>query len=125
MAEIAEFIGGSLPIFHPEALLINLSSGNWKRAFIALRHLVKHLSSSNLSKQRHGAKVSSNIISPVPLSNYLEGLLSPSSSDKLFQWSSSQLQSGLSHFVPVGGYDATNTARLHLHLHQDLNLMTR
>ncbi|KAK6158907.1 hypothetical protein DH2020_006221 [Rehmannia glutinosa] len=64
MAEIAEFIGGSLPIFHPEALLINLSSG----------------------------------------------LLSPSSSDKLFQWSSSQLQSGLSHFVPVGGYDATNTA---------------
>ncbi|KAK6137078.1 hypothetical protein DH2020_029177 [Rehmannia glutinosa] len=129
MAEIAEFIGGSLPIFHPEALLINLSSGtgcmisfvrysvietvvegNWKRAFIALRHLVKHLSSSNLSKQRHGAKVSSNIISPVPLSNYLEGLLSPSSSDKLFQWSSSQLQSGLSHFVPVGGYDATNTA---------------
>ncbi|KAI3444391.1 hypothetical protein Pfo_001056 [Paulownia fortunei] len=109
MSEIADVIGGSLPLFHPEALLINLCSGNWKRAFIALRHLVKHLASSNLSKQGRGAKMSSNIISPVPLSNYLEGLLSPSSSEKLFQWSSSQLQTG-SHFAPIGGYDAPNTA---------------
>ncbi|KAL3622261.1 hypothetical protein CASFOL_033672 [Castilleja foliolosa] len=104
MSEIAENIGGSLPMFHPEALMINLSSGNWKRALIALRHLVKHLSSTNLSKQRHGAKISSNIISPVPLSTYLEGLLSPISSDKSFQWSSSQLESGFSHFTSVGGH---------------------
>ncbi|GFP88205.1 dmx-like protein 1 [Phtheirospermum japonicum] len=110
MSEIAENIGGSLPMFHPEALMINLSSGNWKRALIALRHLVKHLASSNLSKQRHGAKISSNIVSPVPLSTYLEGLLSPISSDKLFQWSSSQLESGFSHFAPVGGHDAPNSA---------------
>ncbi|KAK6158902.1 hypothetical protein DH2020_006216 [Rehmannia glutinosa] len=83
MAEIAEFIGGSLPIFHPEALLINLSSGT-------------------------GCMIS--FVRYSVIETVVEGLLSPSSSDKLFQWSSSQLQSGLSHFVPVGGYDATNTA---------------
>ncbi|PIN24548.1 RAVE (regulator of V-ATPase assembly) complex subunit RAV1/DMX protein, WD repeat superfamily [Handroanthus impetiginosus] len=110
MSEIAEMIGGSLPLFHPEALLINLCTGNWKRAVVALRHLVKQLTSINLSKQGHGAKMSSNIIPAVPLSTYLEGLLSPSSSDKLFQWSSSQLQTGLSHFALNGGYDAPNTA---------------
>lgn len=88
-----------------------MSLGNWKRAFIALRHLVKNLASSNLSKQGHGAKMPSNIVSPVPLSDYLEGLVAPSSSDKLFQWSSSQLQTGLLHFAPIGGgYDAPNTA---------------
>ncbi|KAK4418497.1 Bifunctional fucokinase/fucose pyrophosphorylase [Sesamum alatum] len=102
MSEIADIIGGSLPLFHPEALLINLCSGHWKRAFIALRHLVKHLASSNLSKQGYGAKMCGNIISPVPLSDYLEELLSPSSNDKLFQWSSSQLQ--------IGDYDTPNTS---------------
>ncbi|KAG8391959.1 hypothetical protein BUALT_Bualt01G0241500 [Buddleja alternifolia] len=102
MSEIAEMTGGSLPLFHPEALFNNVCSGNWKRALVALRHLVKHLDLSNLSDKGHGAKVSSNIISPVPLSNYLEGLLSPSSNDKLFMWSSSQ-------FVPFGGSDAPST----------------
>lgn len=33
MSDIAEIVGGSLPLFHPEALLINLSSGTygWER----------------------------------------------------------------------------------------------
>ncbi|XP_020549231.1 uncharacterized protein LOC105173837 isoform X2 [Sesamum indicum] len=110
MSDIADIIGGSLPLFHPEALLINLCSGHWKRAFIALRHLVQHLASSNLSKQGYGAKMCYNIISPVPLSDYLEGLLSPSSNDKLFQWSSSQLQTTLSHFSQIGGYDNPNSS---------------
>ncbi|KAK4411525.1 DmX-like protein 1 [Sesamum angolense] len=110
MTEIADIIGGSLPLFHPEALLINLCSGHWKRAFIALRHLVQHLASSNLSKRGYGAKMCCNIISPVPLSDYLEGLLSPSSNDKLFQWSSSQLQTKLSHFSQIGGYDNPNSS---------------
>ncbi|KAL8499639.1 hypothetical protein ACS0TY_019572 [Phlomoides rotata] len=110
MSEIAEVLGGSLPLFHPEALLSNLYSGKWKRAYVALRHLVKHLTSSNLSKQGHGAKIPSNVVPPVPLSDYLEGHLQPSSSDKLFQWSSSQLQTGLFDSVPVGGYDAPNSS---------------
>ncbi|KAL6495596.1 hypothetical protein OROGR_030159 [Orobanche gracilis] len=110
LSEIAENIGGSLSMFHPEALLINLYSGNWKRALIALRHLVKHLDSSNLSKQRHGAKIPCSTISPVPLSNYLEGLLYPVSSERLSQWSSSQFESGFSHFALGGGYDAPHSA---------------
>lgn len=87
-----------------------LSLGNWKRAYVALRHLVKHLASSNLSKQGHGVKIPSNIVPPVPLPDYLEGNLPPSSSDKLFQWSSSQLQTGLFDSVPIGGYDALNSS---------------
>ncbi|KAL9176412.1 hypothetical protein ABFS82_02G176700 [Erythranthe guttata] len=110
MSDMAKVIGGSLPLFHPEALLINLSSGNWKRAFIALRHLIKHLASSNLSKQGHGAKMSSNIIPPVPLSYYLEGPILSGSTDKSFEWSSSQLQTGSLHFASSGGYDAPDTA---------------
>ncbi|KAH6791585.1 hypothetical protein C2S52_002062 [Perilla frutescens var. hirtella] len=106
MSEIAELIGGSLPLFHPEAILNNLCSGNWKRAFIALRHLA----SSSLSEQGHGAKMPSSLVSPVPLSDYLEGLLPLNSSDKLFQWSSSQLQTGLFNFAPGEGYDAPNTS---------------
>ncbi|KAL0379376.1 UNVERIFIED_CONTAM: DmX-like protein 1 [Sesamum angustifolium] len=68
MSEIADIIGGSLPLFHPEALMINLCS------------------------------------------DYLEGLLYPSSNDKLFQWSSSQLQTKLSHFSQIGGYDNPNSS---------------
>ncbi|CAA0816638.1 transducin family protein / WD-40 repeat family protein, partial [Striga hermonthica] len=110
MSEIAEYIGGPLPLFHPEALLINLSSGSWKRALIALRHLAKHLSSIKLSKHRIGARTSSNIISPVPLSNYMEGLLSPISSEKSFQWSGPLFESGFSHFASVGGHDSPSSA---------------
>ncbi|KAL2536324.1 transducin family protein/WD-40 repeat family protein [Forsythia ovata] len=111
--EIAEKVGGSLPVFHPEALLVNICSGNWKRAYVALRHLA----SSNVSEERYCTKKSSDVISPVPLSDYLEGLLSSHSSNKLFQWSgvsasvtsSSELQKGLSLYTSNWGYDASNT----------------
>ncbi|XP_057778609.1 uncharacterized protein LOC130997335 isoform X2 [Salvia miltiorrhiza] len=109
MSEIAEMIGGSLPLFHPEALLNNLCSGNWKRAFIALRHLVKHLASASLSEQGHGAKLPSSLVSPVPLADYLEGILPIHSSDNVFHWSTSQLQTGLFNFVPGDGSGAQNS----------------
>ncbi|KAL6534091.1 hypothetical protein OROHE_013924 [Orobanche hederae] len=107
--EIIEMIGGPLPLFHLEALLINLCSGNWKRASIALRHLVKHLASRSMSELDHGAKTLSSIVSPVPLSDYLEGILPHHSSDKLLDWSTSQLQTGLFNFGSGDGYDAPNT----------------
>lgn len=45
------------------------------------------------------------MISPLPLSNYLEGLLTSSSNDNLFQWSSSQPQIGLSQFTSGWGHN--------------------
>lgn len=95
-----------------------MSPGNWKRAYVALRHLVKHLASSNMSEEQ--TKMSSDVISSVPLSDYLEGLLSSHSSNKLFQWSgdsasvtsSSELQNGLSQYTSNWGYDASNTSPL-------------
>lgn len=87
-----------------------LSLGNWKRAFIALRHLVKHLPSSNLCKQGHDANMPSNIIPPLQLSYYLEGHILPSSSDNLFHWGSSQPQTGLSHFPSISGYDTPDSS---------------
>lgn len=87
-----------------------MALGNWKRAFTALRHLVKHLASSSLCEQGHGAKMPSSIVSPVPLPAYLEGILPLNSSDKLFQWSSSQLQTGLFNFSPGDCYDTPNSS---------------
>lgn len=88
--------------------ILFLALGNWKRAFIALRHLVKHLSSGRLSKQGHGTIMPSSV-SPVPLSDYLEGIIPLHSSEKLFHWSTSQLQTDLSNFVPRDDYSAPNT----------------
>ena len=34
--EVAEKLCGSLPLYQPEAHLMNMYSGNWKRAYIAL-----------------------------------------------------------------------------------------
>lgn len=87
-----------------------MALGNWKRAFTVLRHLVKHLDSSISSDQDHGAKMPSSIVSPVPLSDYLEGILPLNSSDKSFQWSSSQLQTSLFDFTPGDRYDAPSSA---------------
>ena len=34
--EVAERLCGSLPVYHPELLLMNIFSGDWKRAYTAL-----------------------------------------------------------------------------------------
>ena len=34
--EVVEKLCGSLLVYHPEALLMNTYSGNWKRAYMAL-----------------------------------------------------------------------------------------
>ncbi|XP_051144791.1 uncharacterized protein LOC127260850 isoform X2 [Andrographis paniculata] len=110
MSVIAEVIGGSLPLFHPEVLLINLYTGNWKRSLIVLHHLVKHIGSKNFSKLGYGAKMPRNIIFPVPLSNYFEGMLPSSSGEKSFQWSISPFQTGKAEYTSFGGYGALSTS---------------
>ncbi|KZV57684.1 hypothetical protein F511_03144 [Dorcoceras hygrometricum] len=105
ISEVAENMGGSLPLFHPEALLVNISSGNYRRALEALRHLVKDIASSGSSKKTYGTKVPYKTISPLPLSNYLEGFVTSSSNDNQFQWSSPQPLTGLSQFTSGWGHD--------------------
>ncbi|XP_034708565.1 uncharacterized protein LOC117931671 isoform X3 [Vitis riparia] len=85
--EVAEKLCGSLPVYHPEALLMNIYSGNWKRAYIALQHLVECLTSTHAPERRHSTAKSSHIIPQIHLSNYFEGHLSKASTDKGFQWS--------------------------------------
>ncbi|KAJ4728093.1 Transducin family protein/WD-40 repeat protein [Melia azedarach] len=105
MLEISEKLGGSLPVYHPEALLINIYSGNWKRAYVSVRHLVETLTSK--SEKRCCSAKSSHMVPHILLSTYFEGLPSQGSADNGFQWSgvntlmtsSSQFNGGFSQFA--------------------------
>ncbi|KAL5859510.1 hypothetical protein ACOSQ4_000806 [Xanthoceras sorbifolium] len=87
MLDIAEKLRGPLPVYHPESLLLNIYSGNWKRAYVSVRHLVEYLTSNNLSEKRDCYAKSSHIVPQILLSNYFEGLLLKGSTDNGFQWS--------------------------------------
>ncbi|XP_052192792.1 uncharacterized protein LOC127801585 isoform X2 [Diospyros lotus] len=87
LQDVAEKLQQFLPLYHHEALLMNISSGHWKRAYVALRHLLEQLSSSIPPLKGYFPADSSHAISLIHLSNYLEGVLSTNSSDKAFQWS--------------------------------------
>lgn len=89
-------------------------SGNWKRAYVAVRHLVECLTSNYDPKMRYIAKTTG--LPDITLSYYLEGLISKSSLDKGFQWSGdtalvtsiSQPQSSSFHFPDHSGSSAEN-----------------
>ncbi|KAJ1378686.1 WD40/YVTN repeat-like-containing domain superfamily [Sesbania bispinosa] len=112
--EVAEIISGSLPTYHPDVLLTNISSGIWKRAYVAVRHLVECLTSNGDPKKRHVSK--RNGLPNIILSNYLEGQISKSSQDKGFRWSGdaasltsiSQAPSSLIQFPYQSGSSAEN-----------------
>ncbi|KAK9074295.1 hypothetical protein SSX86_006892 [Deinandra increscens subsp. villosa] len=70
-------VGGSLPAYHPEALLANIYSGNWKRAQSVLEHLLEHVTSTNADLKR---------IPQMNLSDYVEGLFSKKSNNKAVTW---------------------------------------
>ncbi|KAJ0110941.1 hypothetical protein Patl1_00628 [Pistacia atlantica] len=107
MLEIAEKLRGSLPAYHPEALLINIYSGNWKRAYVSLRHLVEYLTSNNVSETIYPSTKSGHIVPQILLSNYFEGFLSKGSANSEFKWSgvdtsmtsSSQFNGGITQFA--------------------------
>ncbi|OMO64215.1 hypothetical protein CCACVL1_21938 [Corchorus capsularis] len=86
MADIVETLAGVLPVYHPEVLFANIYSGNWKRAYISMRHLVEYLNASCDSEKRGHHPKLSNILPQIPLSNYVEGVLSKSSTENSFQW---------------------------------------
>ncbi|KAK6239684.1 hypothetical protein QUC31_005153 [Theobroma cacao] len=107
MLDIVEMLAGVLPVYHPEALFANIYSGNWKRAYISVRHLVEYLNSSYISEKIYHHPKRSDIVPQIPLSNYIEGILSNSSTENAFRWSgnatsmasSLQFQSGLTQFA--------------------------
>lgn len=68
-------------------MLVVMFSGNWRRAYVSLRHLVDHLTSRDASKKRDFVAKSSNVFPQIILSNYLEGHLSNKSNVKGFHWS--------------------------------------
>lgn len=102
MLDIVETFAGVLPVYHPGALFANIYSGNWKRAYISVRHLVEYHNSSYISeKSGHHPQISYNV-PQIPLSDYIEGILSKSLTDNTFQWSGNatsmtQFQSGLTN----------------------------
>ncbi|KAH9622667.1 hypothetical protein KSS87_015596 [Heliosperma pusillum] len=106
MTEVAESICGPLPFYHPEALLMNIYSGNWKRANVAVSHLIECLASNSASERRVNLAKSSTAVSQVNLSNYFEGQMLSGRTSQVFQWSrdpstttwSSNSESGLMQF---------------------------
>nr|XP_018623449.1 uncharacterized protein LOC104087701 isoform X2 [Nicotiana tomentosiformis] len=109
--EIAELVGGSLPLVHPEAILVNLLSGNWKRAYVALQCLSKHVASSKLSAEICCLRAFSGLIFPISLSNYLEGHVLLSTGEKSFQWGGpSEVQKGFLQASSSWGYAASDNA---------------
>ncbi|CAI9101102.1 OLC1v1038353C2 [Oldenlandia corymbosa var. corymbosa] len=85
---VAEMLGGPLPAFHPEALLLNIGTGNWKRAYVAVQHLIGNLTSAKTFEKRFCCRKDNQFISQVSLSNYLEGghVSSKLGEKSSFQW---------------------------------------
>ncbi|KAF5197700.1 Dmx-like protein [Thalictrum thalictroides] len=80
---------GSLPIYHPEALLQNLYSGHWRRACVSVRHLVEYLTSDSTSvacDKAYDSIKHTNIIPQILLSKYFEEPFSTGLSNKGLVW---------------------------------------
>jgi len=112
---VLNYVMGMIACFSCILLLLFLMfSGNWKRAFVAVRHLVECLSSTYDPKKRHIPKRIG--IPNIVLSNYLEGCISKGSQGKGFQWggdsasitSISQAESSLFPFPYNSGSNAEN-----------------
>lgn len=84
--------------------------GNWKRAYLALRHLVESLTSTCSSNKRSGPLNFNHIVRQIPLSSYFEGLLPKGLPDKEFNWTgnTSLTTTSLSQFAYSSDPDASN-----------------
>lgn len=66
--------------------MFQICIGNWKRSYVALQCLSKHVTSTKLSAKICCLRAFSGLIFPISLSNYLEGNVLSSSNEKSFQW---------------------------------------
>ncbi|KAK1412198.1 hypothetical protein QVD17_33237 [Tagetes erecta] len=100
--EVTTHVGGSLPAYHPEALLVNIFAGNWKRAQIALEHLLQHLTSNYADLKR---------IPQMSLSDYVEGFFPGKSSNKAVTWDFNANLDQFNHssWDPNGSTNSTST----------------
>ncbi|GAB2291128.1 hypothetical protein Dimus_025386 [Dionaea muscipula] len=85
--EVAGKLCGPLPLYHPVVLSQNVFTGNWKRAFMTLRHLVECLVSTSGFEESFLSAKSSHGITQIKLPNYFEGLVSTSGTNGAFHWS--------------------------------------
>ncbi|KAJ8748468.1 hypothetical protein K2173_003364 [Erythroxylum novogranatense] len=106
--ELANKLKETLPVYHPKALLVNIYSGNWKRAYMSIRHLVDCLSDTNISERRCGSGKHSQIIPSILLSNYFEGLLLKDSTYKEFKWNADERSPAL--FSQFALYSSTSNS---------------
>ncbi|KAF9669087.1 hypothetical protein SADUNF_Sadunf14G0071300 [Salix dunnii] len=100
--ELAEKLRGTLAVYHPEALIMNIYSGNgccliqaipgmFRRSETCIwsvkHHLVEYLTSGCAAEKRYDSASYSNIVPRIILSDYFEGSLleDSSSTDKGFQ----------------------------------------
>ncbi|RZC84702.1 hypothetical protein C5167_047491 [Papaver somniferum] len=113
LLEVADKLSKSLPIYHPEALLLNLYTGNLKRAFVAVSHLVGYLSAVTNESGYNSSRLS-HVVPQIPLSEYFEDSVSTSNaSDKGLQWGmNTSFQS--SSTQSIGGYSLDSNASSNL-----------
>lgn len=74
--------------------------GNWRRAYIALRHIVAHLANAPGKRCTHAD--SGDTIPQIDLSSYLEGAPLESPSNKGFQWGGGAISTDSSFHSQVG-----------------------
>uniref|UniRef100_A0A803KZQ1 RAVE complex protein Rav1 C-terminal domain-containing protein n=1 Tax=Chenopodium quinoa TaxID=63459 RepID=A0A803KZQ1_CHEQI len=116
MTVVAEKLAGPLPFYHPEALLTNIYSGNWRRAYVAVCHLFECLTSNSAIGQGVSPPKSSIIITQINLSKYFEGQSLKVGASQGLQWSnnfdtnncSRNSDEGLMHFADTSAGDAMN-----------------
>ncbi|KAK4800575.1 hypothetical protein SAY86_021062 [Trapa natans] len=106
MLAVAEELTESLPVYHPEALKFNLYSGNWRRAGIALRHTMAHISHDH-GKRSTTADSDGITIPEIDLSSYLEGPLEVPA-NKGFHWSRGAVSFDSSFQSQVGSMQSTS-----------------
>ncbi|KAG9154666.1 hypothetical protein Leryth_026330 [Lithospermum erythrorhizon] len=119
LIEVVEQLSGRLSIFQPEALLINICSGNWRRAHVVMQHLSKHINSQDVFVGGHCSGRPGFFTPLVPLSTYFDGAPPSYTSPNSFKWSSdanlfmasSQLENGSSqHFSMLGNSSLGNAS---------------
>ncbi|KAI3933665.1 hypothetical protein MKW92_047589, partial [Papaver armeniacum] len=120
LLEVADKLSKSLPIHHPEALLLNLYTGDMRRAFVAVRHLVGYLTAVTNESGYNSSRLS-HVVPQIPLSEYFEDSVSTSNtSDKGLQWgmNAAQVSAGASFqrssTQNIGGYSFDSNASSNL-----------
>lgn len=109
--DLADKLRGSLAVYHPKALIQHLYSGNWKRAFVVLKHLVRYIKSNEASTILESTKSrkSSHSIPQINLFRYFEGTVSTNLGNNGLQWGqniasgASSLQSQSNMFQSMEG----------------------